>query len=113
MDEPSFADSVARLLVAAGHDAIAFPDSMSALHALQNGRRIEVLVTSVDQSAGMPNRVSLALMARMKRPELRVISIGSAEFAHFVGDAGTLLPSPVSVENVVAVAIGMMTPRGY
>jgi hypothetical protein len=111
LEDPTFAVRVAQLLIAGGHDCIALPDSMAALNAL--GNTIEVLVTSVEQSPGKPNGVSLALMARMKRPAVRVIFVGPAEVAPLVSDVGMLLPSPVSAENVAAVAIGMVTRRGY
>ena len=66
----------------------------------------------MEQSPGKPNGVSLALMARMKRPALRVIFVGQAEIAPLVGDVGMLLPSPASAENVAAVAIGDGDPEG-
>jgi hypothetical protein len=47
--------------------------------ALTDADRIELLITSVNFAAGQPNGVSLARMARMRRPGLTVLFIGEAE----------------------------------
>ena len=45
-NDPKFTERTVAALVAAGHDARAFTDTMSALKALERAQRVEVLVTA-------------------------------------------------------------------
>ena len=71
-DDPRFTERTAAALVAAGHDVRAFTSSMSAIKAFEGTQQIEVLVTRVIFPEGQPNGVSLALMARVKKPGVKV-----------------------------------------
>jgi hypothetical protein len=46
---------------------------MSAIEALEAAQLIEVLITRVIFPEGQPNGVSLALMARVKKPGVKVL----------------------------------------
>ena len=107
LDDPDFAGKVVRSLMEAGHDAIAFPDSMIALNSLEDAHHIELLVTSLDHAPSKPNGVSLALMARTRLPGLRAIFVGPSSAAHWVGGLGALM-APVDVEEMVATIAAML-----
>lgn len=111
LDDPYFAGKVVRSLMEAGHDAIAFPDPMVALNSLEDAHHIDVLVTSVDHAPGKPNGVSLALMARTRRPGIRAIFVGPSSAAHWVGGLGALM-APVDVGEMVAAIIAMLEAEG-
>ena len=82
LDEPGFAEQMVQLLIAAGHDAVAFPDSMVALNSLKDARQIKLVVTSVSHAPGTPNGVSLVLTTRNRRPGMRAIFVGPSHTAY-------------------------------
>jgi two-component SAPR family response regulator len=100
LDEQDSSDRTAAMLQAAGYEAASLPDSMAALDALEGAARVEVLVTCVDHGTGKPNGVALARMARYKRPGIRILFVGAAEFAEHTDDLGVFMPSPVTEEDV-------------
>jgi hypothetical protein len=63
-------------LLADGIDAVALPNSMAALDALEASRKIELLVTCPEFPGGPPNGIALARMARLKRPEVTILFVG-------------------------------------
>lgn len=101
LDEPGFADKVVHAARAAGYDAASLPDSMAALDALGGAVRTEVLVTCLDHGPNNPNGVSLALMARSKKPGIRVVFVGDKGLAHYAAGLGTFLATPVGVKQVI------------
>src|ERR1700733_9740059 len=93
--------------LAAGHDVRAFTDTMSALKALERAQRVEVLVTRVVFPAGQPNGVSLALIAKLKRPGVKVLFAAEHETREHTEGLGEFLPAPAdSLE--IAREVGKM-----
>jgi DNA-binding NtrC family response regulator len=102
-----FLESVTAALSTASLDVAAFSDSMRALDALDEPRRIEVLVTSVECGPGKPSGVALARMSLVKRPGIKVIFLGDAEMeAHTAGLGELLAPDTIGV--VVAQRVSQM-----
>jgi hypothetical protein len=95
-------------LLADGIDALALPSFMVALDALEASQRIELLVTCPEFVAGPPNGIALARMARLKRPGVKILFIGSLEFAHLADGLGEFLPTPTSVDDVTGVVTRML-----
>jgi hypothetical protein len=62
-----------------GHEVRAFTDPMSALGALDEAKRVEVLITR-GFPPGQPNGVAIARTARLKRPGVKILR-GSARDA--------------------------------
>jgi len=102
-DDPSFTERTAAALVAAGHDVRAFTSSMSAINALEGAQRIEVLVTRVVFPAGQPNGVAVALMARMKKPGVKVLFAALPEMQAHTEGVGEFLPAPADPADIVAL----------
>jgi DNA-binding NtrC family response regulator len=100
-DEPDFADPLTAALKLAGHDVATFMDPTAGWDALDEGRRVEVLVTRVDFSPGKPTGISLARMARYKRPGIRVVFMAPPEFVKHADGLGAFMPMPVDVPDVV------------
>jgi len=84
LNDPELADAAVSALVAVGHNALAVHDPMAALILLQQARDVELLVTSAFFSEGKPSGASLALMTKLRRPELKVIFAGHPQLARLL-----------------------------
>jgi DNA-binding NtrC family response regulator len=101
-NDPEFTERTVAALVAAGHDVRAFTDTMSALKALERAQRVEVLVTRVVFPPGQPNGVSLALMAKLKRPGMKVLFAAQHETREHTEGLGEFLPAPADPVEIAA-----------
>ena len=77
-DDPEFLALTVNALRDDGHDTAAFSVTMSALDALDAASSCEVLITRVQFPPGQPHGVSLALMARNKRPGIKILFAAAA-----------------------------------
>ena len=108
LEDFRFAEEIVERLLWEGAEAIALPSSVVALDALEASVKIELLVTCSEFAAGPPNGIALARMTRMKRPEVKVLFIGSTEFAAFAEGLGTYVVTPTTVEHVTTAVIRML-----
>jgi len=100
-DDPEFVDNTVMALRAAGYDVAAFADSMSALNALEFAQVIEVLITRVLFREGQPNGVALGLMARMKRPGIKVLFVAPPDMQEHTEGVGEFLPASATASEIV------------
>jgi DNA-binding NtrC family response regulator len=107
-DEPDFADPLTAALRLAGHDVVTFTDPTAGWDALDEARRVEVLVTRVDFSPGKPHGVSLARMARYKQPDIRIVFTALPEFAEHIDGLGEFVPMPANVPDVMLAVIRLL-----
>jgi DNA-binding NtrC family response regulator len=112
LDDPDFANQTVEGFANQNYEAIALPDPLAALAALERAARVEVLITCTTHAEGQPNGVSLALMARSKRRDVEVIFVGTPDQAHHTEGLGTFLTSPVTVETVVETAVRLLADEG-
>jgi DNA-binding NtrC family response regulator len=103
-DDPEFRATAAAALQAAGHDILACSGSMAALDALEGSDPFDLLNTRVTFTAGTPNGVALARMAKMKRPRLRILFAAREENREYTQGVGEFLTVPTTAEEVVATA---------
>jgi len=108
LSEPGLAESVASSIQELGHEAAPLTDSMSALHELETAARIELVVTGAEFPSGKPNGVALALMARRRRPGIKVLLVGRPELQSYIDGAGTFVPSPVTPLQLATAAVDML-----
>jgi DNA-binding response OmpR family regulator len=101
-DDPEVLEPATAALRVAGHDVAAFADSMAAISALEDARVAELLITRVRFPLGTPNGVSLARMARIKRPGIKVLFAALPEMEEHAGDLGEFMPMPVDMSELVA-----------
>jgi DNA-binding NtrC family response regulator len=101
-DDSQFVDELARRLRAENHEVATFPDPLAAWDALEAAQRTEVLVTRVQFPSGKSNGVSLARMARSKRPEIRILFVALPEFAREAAEYGEFIPFPSNPSEVAA-----------
>jgi DNA-binding NtrC family response regulator len=106
-DEPKFSKQTVEALRLAGYEVAAFIDPMAALDALENAQRVEVLITRVRFPLGKPNGIALALMARHKRPGIKVLFTARPEFARHAEGVGEFMPVPIDLTELVA-AVGRL-----
>lgn len=106
-DDPTFRECVVTALQAAGYDIQAFAGSMEAIDALEAGR-LELLITRVTFAEGTPNGVSLARMARMKKPKVRVLFAARDENREHTEGVGEFLAVPVTGPEIVATVERML-----
>lgn len=99
-DEDGFRYAAAKALRDAGFDVADVSDHRGALNEISSDRKLDVLVTDVV----MPNNVNgfaLARMARMKRPEIKVIYVTAYDIPTNEAD-GVVLRKPLTEKEVVA-----------
>ena len=109
LDDPELADATVSALADDGYNALAVRDSMAALILLEQARDIELLVASTYFGEGKPTGAALALMTKLKRPELKVIFTGAPQLLMLLEDIGRLLVEPVSPSQIVAAVRILLT----
>ena len=108
-DDKICGDATARVLRAAGFEVSLAPDHRLALEDLESTRPIDLLITDIV----MPDRVNgvaLSRMARMRRPELKVIYLTAYDIPGVEDDAiGPVLRKPVDEDRLVAEVRSVLT----
>jgi len=101
-DDPAFGEATARVLRAAGFEVFLAADHRLALEDLESTRPIDLLITDIV----MPDRVNgvaLSRMARMRRPELKVIYLTAYDIPGVEDEAaGPVLRKPIDEDRLVA-----------
>jgi hypothetical protein len=113
LDDLAFANQAVEELAARSYEAVALPNPMAALDALDSAARVELMITCIIHAEGQPNGVSLALMAREKRRDVKVIFVGTPEQARYTEGLGTFLTSPTTAEAVVETAVSLLTDGDF
>jgi hypothetical protein len=108
LDRPeALAERIAALEVA-GYPTLAFAEPISALIEIERNSAIELLVTKPRFGPGVQNGVSLALTARLRRPDLKILFVGREEFRNFAADLGEYLLYPTSPTAIADAAIALL-----
>ena len=101
-DDQICGDAAARVLRAAGFEVSLAPDHRLALEDLESTRPVDLLITDIV----MPDRVNgvaLSRMARMRRPELKVIYMTAYDIPGIEDEAaGPVLRKPIDEDRLVA-----------
>jgi hypothetical protein len=86
-------------------------DPFDALTVFDGAGVVDVLVTRTVFPAGKPNGISLALMARQRRPTIKIVFTSREENERLIDGIGELVPHPVSLPALVeAVARALADP---
>ena len=101
-DDTVFGDAAARVLRGAGFEVSLAPDHRLALEDLESTRPVDLLITDIV----MPDRVNgvaLSRMARMRRPELKVMYLTAYDIPGVEDEAaGPVLRKPIDEDRLVA-----------
>ena len=84
-----------------GQSCAAFTDPIAALDALSTATLAELLVTGVQFPAGRPHGVALARMARLRRPDIKVLFISPPEYIEHVDDLGEFILFPTDIPTIM------------
>jgi DNA-binding response OmpR family regulator len=98
-DDPLFLQPLVLALRTAGHEVSAFANSMLAWDALNDGPRVDILVTRVRFPKGNPHGVALAHSARANHPDIRILFTASQEMRHHIRGIGEFLAMPVRMRR--------------
>jgi len=104
-DEPDVRALVRRQLADAGHAVLVAASGAEAIELIETVDDIDVLVTDVVMP-GRPDGLSLAAIARQRRPDLRIVVVtGHAERLAATGSRGASLPYPVLLKPFTAAEL--------
>jgi DNA-binding NtrC family response regulator len=96
-DDDGLRHAYGKILTNAGHIFHPFPDYRGVLELLDAGERADVLLIDILLPPGTPHGVSLAAMARFRRPNLPVVFLtGHTQYADFVGQSDQVLLKPIT-----------------
>lgn len=74
-DDETTVYAVSRILETAGYEILLAPDYREALAALESSRPIDLMLTDVRLATGTPHGFALGRMARVRRPDIRIVYI--------------------------------------
>jgi two-component SAPR family response regulator len=107
--DSEFLESVSNALQRDGHDSVvSLSDSMAALSAMEFAETVELLITGTNFQEGKPNGISLALVARRMRPNVKILFAAPPEDQKHADGLGEFLPAPVSIPYLIAVVRGLL-----
>jgi CheY-like chemotaxis protein len=101
-DDQVCGDATARVLRASGFEVCLAPDFRLALEDLESTRPLDLLITDIVMPERV-NGVALSRMARMRRPELKVIYLTGYDIPGIEDEAsGPVLRKPIDDEHLLA-----------
>jgi DNA-binding NtrC family response regulator len=100
-DDPNFCISLTVALRVAGCEVAAYSHPHAALAAPNSARPIELVLTRVRFPSGKGDGVSLALSARYRRPDIKVLFLALPAFAEYVTGLGEFIAAPAEIEDIV------------
>jgi DNA-binding response OmpR family regulator len=106
-DDPAFSYAAARALERGGFEVLGFPDFRGAIEMLESGRRVDLLILDIKLGTNTPHGLSLARMARFRRPGIPLLFVtGFADSIDLgdLGDLGKVLRKPIELADLVEEA---------
>jgi DNA-binding NtrC family response regulator len=110
-DDTEFCISLTVALRVAGYEVAAYPHPLAALAALNSARPIELVLTRVRFPSGKGDGVSLALSARYRRTDIKVLFLALPAFAEYVTGLGEFIAAPAEIEDVIGAVRRLVTPK--
>jgi DNA-binding NtrC family response regulator len=98
---------VAAALVSVGYKVLAFSDTLAAINVLEAKRKPDLLITRAKYPPGSPTGLSLARMALLKCPRIKVVITGDPALDEYTAGLGEFHPHPIDVPKLVA-AVGRL-----
>jgi len=98
---------VAAAIHHAGYDVLGFANTLPAISALEGKRKPDLLITRAKYPPGSPTGLSLARMALLKCPRIKVVITGDPALDEYTAGLGEFHPHPIDVPKLVA-AVGRL-----
>jgi DNA-binding NtrC family response regulator len=103
-DDEAFRRVVVAILERGGFKVIATRDFAAAIEVIESDARIDLLLTDVGMPAGTPHGLSIAQMAKTRRPRLKVVYMSGSYDAQQIGamlDGAMFLSKPFRPEQLI------------
>jgi hypothetical protein len=102
-DDPERTNALSQKL---GPNVASFGDPTIALMALEAAKNVTFLITRLQVDDRQPIGLSLARLARSRRPDVRVIFTGQPHHRRYARGLGEFIPEPVEPSHVGLVPNG-------
>ena len=110
-DDPDFCISIAVALKAAGYEVAAYPDPLAVLDEVYSAQPIELILTRVRFPSGKGNGVTMALTARHRRPDIKILFVALPVYAEYVAGVGEFMAAPAEIEDIIGAVRRLATPK--
>jgi len=97
-------------LKAAGYEVTAYPDPLAALDDVYSARPIELVLTRVRFPSCKGNGVTIALSARHRRPDIKILFVALPAFAEYVTGLGEFIAAPAEIKDIVGTVRRLVAP---
>lgn len=109
-DDCDFLQETTTALRNAGHEVAAYANTLAALTALEQANKVELLITRIEYAEGQPHGLALARIARLRRPQVKVIFITKLEHRSVAEGLGDFIATPTTPEVVLEIVGRILTP---
>jgi hypothetical protein len=96
-DDPEFTNALSQRL---GPNVASFSDPTIALMALEAAKNVTFLITRLQFGDRQPIGLSLARLARSRRPDVRVVFTGLPHHRRYARGLGEFIPEPVEASHI-------------
>lgn len=103
-DDDSYRRLVTTILEKSGFTVIPVRDFAAAIEVIESDRRVDLLLTDVGMPAGTPHGLSIAQMAKARRPSLKVLYMSGSYDSQQIGtmlDGALFLNKPFRPEGLI------------
>jgi two-component system NtrC family response regulator len=109
-DDQRFLSDAETALVNAGYKVKALDNPNAVLMILDTETPVDLLITRVQFGSGKKHGISLARMARTKRPGIKILFAAMADFEEHASGVGEFLVMPASMSELVRKVANMVRP---
>jgi hypothetical protein len=103
-DDEAFRRVVVTILERGGFHVLSVRDFAAAIEIIESDQRIDLLLTDVGMPAGTPHGLSIAQMAKTRRPRLKVLYMSGSYDSGQIGamiDGALFLSKPFRPERLI------------
>ena len=105
-DDEAYRHVVITILQNAGFEVLPASDFASAMPIIESNERVDLLLTDIVMPPGTPQGIAIALMARERRPNLKVVYMSGHHDVRYVGaliEGAEFLRKPFRAAQLIAL----------
>jgi CheY-like chemotaxis protein len=91
-------------LTGAGYQVVALGNPIAAIEVIEGLPSVELLITQVDFGPNRPHGISIARMAMIRRPNIKVLFIARPEHIRAARAAGDVIAMPFALPDLLEAA---------